>query len=826
MSLILRPYQVDLYEKTKSLLRHGRKRILIQSPTGSGKCLAPGTPVMLYNGCIVPVEEVRVGDRLMGPDSQPRTVLALGHGKSDMYRVTPVKGDPYVVNENHILSFRMTPSNKMGFEDGEIVNIEVSKYVKRSKTFKHCAKGWRAPVDFPSQYEPCLIHPYMMGVWLGDGDSADFSITTADHEIREAVFEYAASLEMAVRVENNTNASDVLHIVQRKVTPIGSSQRRFFRRLVDGYRQSPLQNALKHYRVVDNKHIPHRYKTGSRDERLNLLAGIIDTDGYRGPNGGFDLTLKSETLLDDVIFVARSLGFSAYKSRSVKTCTNNGVSGEYWRCNINGPVEAIPCKIQRKKAAPRRQVKDPLVTGITVEACGEGEYYGFEIDGDGLFLLGDFTVTHNTALVGHMLGNTTRKGYRAWFINHRREIIKQSVITLTQAAGLNVGIVAAGFPGNRHESIQVCSIQTLLRRKHLFPTPDLIIWDEAHHLAAGSWAAIHADFPHAVHIGLTATPERLDGAGLGSWFDDLITGPSVAKLIEDGWLAPYRYFGPEGADLSAVHTVAGDYNKRELADVMQGSTVVGDALAHYQKYAMGRRAVVFMWSIESSQKIADRFNAAGIPAAHLDGDTDDFARDTIIENFRQGRIKILSNVEIVSEGFDLPAMEAAFLLRPTRSLSLYLQQIGRCLRPAPGKTEALIFDHAGHLKSFGLPDDEHQWSLEGHTKHSTKSRGAPVRQCPRCYVWLNAAVAKCKWCGFAFEIQAREIDQIDGELKELNIEEQRRIRKREQADAQSLEDLIRVGYARGYRAPERWAEHVWKARLAKQASDEARRIFA
>jgi DNA repair protein RadD len=429
-----------------------------------------------------------------------------------------------------------------------------------------------------------------------------------------------------------------------------------------------------------------------------------------------------------------------------------------------------------------------------------------------------------TVLIAHMLSNATKKGYRAWFVNHRRELIKQSVLTLTESAGLPLGIVAAGFPGNRHERIQVCSVQTLSRRRHLLPKPDLIIWDECHHCAAGSWDAIHADYPGAVHIGLTATPERLDGTGLSQWFEEIVTGPSVAQLIDQGYLSPYRLFAPGSVDLSAVHTVAGDYNKNELANAMAKSAVVGDALTHYQKYAMGRRAVVFMWSIESSIKIAQRFNEAGIPAAHLDGETDDITRDATIENFRSGKIKILSNVEIVSEGFDLPAIEAAFLLRPTRSLALFLQQCGRALRPFPGKNEALIFDHAGNCKLHGLPDDERQWSLDGRIKRKSKSEAAPVKQCPKCYAMLSAGAGTCKWCGFAFEVQAREMNEISGELKELDLEEQRRIRKHEQAGAQSLEDLIRIGQARGYRNPERWANYVWKARQVKQAAREAERF--
>lgn len=431
------------------------------------------------------------------------------------------------------------------------------------------------------------------------------------------------------------------------------------------------------------------------------------------------------------------------------------------------------------------------------------------------------TGSGKTVLVAHMLANATLKGYRAWFVVHRRELVKQSVITLSESAGLPLGIVAAGFPGNRHEAVQVCSVQTLAKRRHLLPPPDLIVWDECHHVAASSWGQIHENYPQAVHIGLTATPERLDGTGLSRWFEDLVVGPSVASLIKDGWLSPYRLFAPGGPDLSDVHTIAGDYNKRELAAAMAKSAVTGDALSHYRKYAMGRRAIVFMWSVESSIEMAQKFNDAGIPAAHIDGTSDDVSRDAAIQAFRDGQAKILCNVEIVSEGFDLPAIEAAFLLRPTRSLALYLQQVGRALRPSPGKDEALIFDHAGNCRIHGLPDDERQWTLEGRIKEKKQKDGCPVKQCPQCYAVLPAAAGICKWCEYKFEVQAREMEQLEGELAEVDLELQRQARKQEQAKARSLDDLIRLAQMRGYKNPAKWAEHVWRARQAKQVAREA-----
>lgn len=435
------------------------------------------------------------------------------------------------------------------------------------------------------------------------------------------------------------------------------------------------------------------------------------------------------------------------------------------------------------------------------------------------------TGSGKTVLIAKMLQHASQRGYPCWFLVHRRELIEQSVITLTESAGLSLGIVAAGFPGNRHELIQVCSVQTLANRRHLLQAPKLIVYDEAHHVAASTWSTIFSAYTDAVHIGLTATPERLDGTGLDGFFKKLVLGPSVKKLIDDGWLSKYRLYAPSAPDLSGVHTIAGDYNKKELAVAMSESAVVGDALAHYRKHAMGLRSVIFMWSVEASEKIAEQFRAAGIAAAHVGGDTDKATRDRTIQDFRSGQLKVLSNVEIISEGFDLPGIEAVFLLRPTRSLAMYLQQVGRALRPFPGKEEALIFDHAGNAfkrdakgnleTNHGLPDDERVWTLEGRRRKKAEASECPVKQCPKCYAMIVASSMLCKWCGFAFQVQSRNIDQVDGELSEVDLEAQREKARQEVREAKTPDDLLFLGMKRGYKNPEKWAAHILKWRGQK-----------
>jgi superfamily II DNA or RNA helicase len=428
-----------------------------------------------------------------------------------------------------------------------------------------------------------------------------------------------------------------------------------------------------------------------------------------------------------------------------------------------------------------------------------------------------------TAIGTKAIANAVSKGHRAWMMLHRRELVKQTIVTFDQFAGLPLGVVAAGFPGNRHQPVQVCSIGTVARRLDLLPAPTFIEWDECHHLAAASWAAVMAKFPEAYHVGLSATPERLDGAGLDKYFDEIVCGPTVRELIDGGWLSDYKLYAPKGADLSGVHTVAGDYNKKELSAAMSRSTVTGDALTHYLKHCRGARAILFAWSIESSTEIARQFADAGIAAEHVDGTTDDSVRDLAVERFKRGELKVLTNVDLFGEGFDVPAVEAVFDLAPTKSLAKYLQRCGRALRPAPGKDVALLFDHAGNSKLHGLPDADREWTLAGRKRAASKSDGPPVKQCPLCYAVVAAAASVCRHCSYKFQVEQRPIEQVEGELAEVDKDFVREMRMREQGMADSLEKLIAVGRSRGYKNPEKWAGTIMAHRKAKQAATEAAR---
>ncbi len=427
------------------------------------------------------------------------------------------------------------------------------------------------------------------------------------------------------------------------------------------------------------------------------------------------------------------------------------------------------------------------------------------------------TGSGKTALASRMLHTASSKGHGAWFVCHRRELVTQSAITFA-AAGVDHGIVAAGFDGDRKRPVQICSIQTLARRWKTLTRPRLIVWDECHHVAAASWGAIHKEFPDAVHIGLTATPERLDGTGLGEWFQEIIYGPPVRDLIDAGYLSDYRLFAPASVDTKGVHTSYGDFVKSELTKVVDKPRITGDAISHYRKYCDGKSALAFAVGIEHSLHIVEQFRAAGISAEHVDGDTPASERDAAMQRFKRRETLVLSNVDLFGEGVDCAGIECLIMLRPTQSLAMYLQQVGRALRPMAGKAFAVLLDHAGNVHRHGLPDDPREWSLEGtKSKRATDKDDVKVKQCPMCYATVAAHKSECRHCGHKFVTQAREIDVVAGELAEVEIARARVEARREQGQASTIEDLIRIGKLRGYKNPAAWANHVMHGRHRRAA---------
>lgn len=430
-----------------------------------------------------------------------------------------------------------------------------------------------------------------------------------------------------------------------------------------------------------------------------------------------------------------------------------------------------------------------------------------------------------TVCFSYLTSQLASRGKRAAVLVHRDELVDQVSDTL---ASFDVphGFIAAGRLYDRRPLVHVASVQTLARRMDRVAVPDYVICDEAHHcIGASTWGKVVAEWrrvnPALRLIGVTATPERLSGEGLGEVFDEMVLGPSTRELIDLGALAEYRLFAPsQQLDLSGVRSRMGDFIRGEVAAKVDKPAIIGSAVGEYRAKLNGAPAVAFCVSIEHAEHVAEQFRAQGFRAAKLDGTMDRGVRRELVKDFGRGVVQVLTSVDVISEGFDIPGIVGAILLRPTQSLGLYLQQVGRALRTAPGKEAAILLDHVGNSQRHGLPDDPREWSLLGRER---KGRGAKdpddvaIRQCPACYAISPAAAAKCRDCGAPFPIKARTIEEVAGTLSEVEVAKAKRAARAEQAAAQTLEDLIRLGQARGYKNPAGWAQNLYAARAGRRA---------
>lgn len=423
-----------------------------------------------------------------------------------------------------------------------------------------------------------------------------------------------------------------------------------------------------------------------------------------------------------------------------------------------------------------------------------------------------------TALAATMMKSAAEKQIPSLFIVHRRELLEQTAATLDKV-GTKYSFCAADEPFNPYAPVLLCLIDTLKNRLDKLFARRFIFWDEAHHAAAAGWSKVAKHFEGAYHVGLSATPERLDGKGLNGQFDELIPGPKVKWLIENGYLCRYKAYAPMTPNMDGVRQVGGDYDKAQLDAILDGKQVLSDIVKHYKRLTPGKRAVAFVHKVERSEQLAAEFIVNGVRAASLDGTTDKTIRRNIIKAYRDGDIDVLVNVDLFGEGFDLPAMEVVITARPTMSLSLAMQQMGRVLRPSDGKEFATILDCAGVLAQHGLPDFDREWSLEGRDKKKKKG-SEEMMQCPIC-MHCHEPAPKCPDCGHVYKAakgggKPRELEEVDGDLKEVDLEAAHKKFSRDRGMAETLEELVRIGTARGMKKPEEWAAHVWTAREAKK----------
>lgn len=470
-----------------------------------------------------------------------------------------------------------------------------------------------------------------------------------------------------------------------------------------------------------------------------------------------------------------------------------------------------------------------------------------------------------TVVFSHIAEQAAARGNRICVLVHRQELLRQASASLS-ALGVRHGLIAANRPMDLSQPVQVASVQTLARRLHKLPAGlfQLLVIDEAHHSNAGTWAKVLQHFGSARVLGVTATPCRSDGRGLNEWYSHLVLGPTPAELTEQGFLAAARVLAPPGPSLIQVRKRMGDYDLNQAGQILQAGQAMGDCLSHYRRYLSGQTAIAFCCSIAHAEAVAELFNQHGVAAASIDGTMDSTTREQLLSDLGAGRLKVLTSCQLIGEGVDVPSVAGCILLRPTQSVSLHLQMIGRCLRPQPGKT-AVILDHVGNTQRLGHHLEEREWTLDGTPKRD-REKAPSVKVCPACFSCLPSAIRECPDCGHDFVAERRELQTVDGELVEVQqmtcrvgdaVEWMRGSRwepgwivrklvnemvliapisdpraqgtqwvqsaklrrpldsKREQSRAHTLEDLIQVGKRRNMKNPVGWARHVMAARQTK-----------
>jgi DNA repair protein RadD len=385
------------------------------------------------------------------------------------------------------------------------------------------------------------------------------------------------------------------------------------------------------------------------------------------------------------------------------------------------------------------------------------------------------TGSGKTVAAAEIARKTVSNNQRVLFLAHRREIISQTSQKLFDV-DLDHGIIQAGFPSRLTEPIQVASIQTLHSRairgsRIALPEANLIILDECHHATAETYRKIIAAYPNAILLGMTATPCRGDGRGLGGIFDALIESPQVAELVDIKFLVGTKIYAPTSPDLAGVRVQAGDWVESQLAERMDRPKLVGDIVEHWHRLAEGRKTVVFASGVQHSLHIRDEFLKSEARAAHIDGATPKAERDAILRQLAQGSIDIVTNCMVLTEGWDMPDIGCCVLARPTRKMGLYRQMIGRVLRPAPDKVDAIVIDHSGAVHRHGFVEDRVEWTLSpdtyadnpAHKRRGEHETGSRLVECSQCGA-LRVGGEACRHCGFKPAPPPKPVQFIDEDL--------------------------------------------------------------
>ncbi len=765
-----RSYQTEAVQSIYDYFATKQGNPVVAMPTG---CHAAGHGILLHDGSVKKVEDIRVGEYLMGPDSLPRCVLALARGRQEMRKIIPNQGESFVVNKDHKLLMRVTragtadrdfPCNE---KKDEVVTI--TQYEDASNWFKHRRKIQRCSVEFSEQKLP--LDPYFIGLLLGDGSTVNgtFNLTSADFEIEDYFRTYVESLGLVFKKipKHGTDAVTLKAVVLNNTRSTPNKVTEILRNL-----------DIQEKRAYE-KSIPFIYKTASVQQRLELLAGILDTDAhYSVRDNTFQYCSSSYQLAKDTLYLIRSLGFRGQILKRSTTCRDAYI------INITGNLNQIPTKVARKKAAPSSKQKDCLVTGFKVEKLPEDNYYGFTLSGDHLYLDENFVVHHNTGksvVIARFLQSVFHyyPNQKIMVLTHVKELIEQNHAKLMAIwPNAPAGIHSAGLK-KRDVLNQIIfgGIASVAKKWAEFGFVNLILIDEAH-LVSPSEETMYRSLieglksinPHLKIIGFTATPWRLgqgriteDGIFTDICFD--ITGlTAFNRLIAEGFLAPLI---PKKTkmilDVDGVHMRGGEFIQGELQNAVDKEEITSVALREAMECGYDRRHwLIFCSGVDHAIHTADMLTMMGIPCGAVHSKMKDAERDQVIADFKSGKLRAVANNNVLTTGFDMPGIDLIIMLRPTASPVLWVQMLGRGTRPFEcaeyKKENCLVLDFAGNTKRLGPINDPVIPRKKG-----TKGGEAPVKLCEACGMYNHASVRYCggsphpspEGCGHEFPIMTK-----------------------------------------------------------------------
>lgn len=719
----LRDYQQEAVDAGLDYLGgKSRTGALLVEPTG---CHAKGTAFVLADGQVKLVEDIKVGDKLIGDDGTNRTVIGIHRGEEELFKIIPIKGEPFIVNKNHILSLCQNAITNTNPIRGVIDFVTVEDYIKKNKTYKHLHKLYRTPfVNFEPIQEP-EIDPYFLGVYIGDGSSANecVSITTQREEIVSYMYDMVKDMDIEIRVQEKSNSSNKSKSYSLHS---GIQRGRKGRNCIINILRS--LNLFKH--TAADKFIPQHFLCASRENRLKLLAGLLDTDShYDNLKKSFEYCTKSIVLAKQIEFLCRSLGFYAKigKTKIVK-------EEKYYRIIITGELDIIPTKVKIRKGENRNQIKSIFVTGFKVEYAGYGEYYGFEVDGNHLYCDGQLFVHHNSGKSLIIGGIAKGIGKPLLVIQPNRELTLQNY-ERSASLGLSPTIFSASCNSKNLSPLTYATLKSVKKVIDELKSYGIkhVIVDEADMgipmVSADNpseWQIFQEAMGFKKVLGLTASPVKMQHYSpmTGEPYSQLnmlnrIQGKTFSKIlhvlqnkdiIQKGFWAPLKYekWSFDSSSL-IVNSVGSEFTDDSIKKYVTDHKINNLIASRVIRLAEDHKSIlVFMDSVDSCKVLCDYLNEKrGINSVVVDAKMPIKARKNAVDGFKSGRIKVALCYATLGVGFDYPALECIIYGRPTFSARTYYQAVGRLVRKDPenpGKI-GLVVDCCGNYDRFGPIED-------------------------------------------------------------------------------------------------------------------------